>query len=438
MRQLCVYINERMVGNLSENQDVWSFKYDSSWAEAPDAFDLSPWLARKQLLHVDGASNRTVQWYFDNLLPEEAQRVLLSREAGIQGDDAFALLQYLGAESAGSLVLRPCGELTTASGTRLQLDFDDLSQRIRRLPRRSLSFDAPKRMSAAGAQNKLLVVYREGRLYEPQGLEPSTHILKPEHGSEDYPASVINEFATMTLAKRLGLSVPAVIRLYVPEPVYLVDRFDRRTDHNNQVQRTHIIDACQLLNKPRAYKYAASSLEALKQCAEHCDNKASARLRLFQWLLFNVLIGNDDIHLKNLSFAVSAFGIELCPAYDLLSTAAYHTRAYADERAIWPNVPLMIPLPGAVTFAEVNRQCLRHAGAELGIDQAIADREIDTLMRKLSSELDAVISDIELKNPSLPGAGGLRQASDLRLLSVIKHIVVKDMLNRIEPKTAPQ
>lgn len=438
MRQLCVYINERLVGELSETEDVWSFKYDLSWAEAPDAFDLSPWLARKQLLHVDGASNRTVQWYFDNLLPEEAQRVLLSREAGIQGDDAFALLQYLGAESAGSLVLRACGELATASGTRLQLDFDDLSQRIRRLPRTSLSFEAPKRMSAAGAQNKLLVVYREGRLYEPQGLEPSTHILKPEHGSEDYPASVINEFATMTLAKQLGLSVPAVVRLYVPEPVYLVERFDRRTDHNNQVQRTHIIDACQLLNKPRAYKYAAANLEALKQCAEHCDNKASARLRLFQWLLFNVLIGNDDIHLKNLSFAVSASGIELCPAYDLLSTAAYHTRAYADERAVWPNVPLMIPLPGATTFGEVNRQCLRHAGAELGIGQAIVDREIDTLVRKLSSELDAVISGIELKNLSLPDAGGLRQASDLRLLSVIKHIVVKDMLKRIEPKTAPQ
>ncbi|HEY7804687.1 MAG TPA: hypothetical protein VIC30_09690, partial [Orrella sp.] len=110
----------------------------------------------------------------------------------------------------------------------------------------------------------------------------------------------------------------------------------------------------------------------------------------------------------------------------------------ADERAIWPNVPLMIPLPGATTFGEVNRECLRHAGAELGIDQAIADREIDTLVRKLSSELDAVISDIEVKNPSLPGAGGLRQASDLRLLSAIKHIVIKDMLKRIEPKTAPQ
>jgi HipA-like protein len=57
MRQLCIYINERMVGKLSETEDVWSFKYDSSWVEAPDAFDLSPWLARKQLLHVDGASN---------------------------------------------------------------------------------------------------------------------------------------------------------------------------------------------------------------------------------------------------------------------------------------------------------------------------------------------------------------------------------------------
>lgn len=33
---------------------------------------LSPSLPRAQLAHVDGATTRAVQWYFDNLLPEEA------------------------------------------------------------------------------------------------------------------------------------------------------------------------------------------------------------------------------------------------------------------------------------------------------------------------------------------------------------------------------
>lgn len=85
-------------------------------------------------------------------------------------------------------------------------------------------------MSVAGAQNKLLVVYRDGQLFEPVGVEPSTHILKPDHISDDYPASVINEYVMMRLADKLGLGSPKVYRRYVPEPVYIVERFDRYAD----------------------------------------------------------------------------------------------------------------------------------------------------------------------------------------------------------------
>jgi hypothetical protein len=47
---------------------------------------------------------RPVQWYFDNLLPEEELRRVAATDAGLKDqDDAFALLQYLGAEPAGSL-----------------------------------------------------------------------------------------------------------------------------------------------------------------------------------------------------------------------------------------------------------------------------------------------------------------------------------------------
>jgi len=37
-------------------------------------------------------------------------REAVSKEANIHGDDAFALLEYLGAGSAGSLVLLPPGQ----------------------------------------------------------------------------------------------------------------------------------------------------------------------------------------------------------------------------------------------------------------------------------------------------------------------------------------
>ncbi|MFM9526501.1 HipA N-terminal domain-containing protein, partial [Listeria monocytogenes] len=67
--------------------------------------DLCPNLARARGSIVDSSSQRPVQWYFDNLLPEEGQRQLLAKDARLDASDAFALLAYYGAESAGSLTL---------------------------------------------------------------------------------------------------------------------------------------------------------------------------------------------------------------------------------------------------------------------------------------------------------------------------------------------
>jgi len=188
MRKLIAYLNGQTVGTLAEGNDLWTFEYDREWAGLPDSFDLSPALPRSRLLHEDGGSDRPVQWYFDNLLPEEQMREAISKEANIHGDDAFALLEYLGAESAGSLVLLPHGKDVNEPGGLRPLSDDELARRIQNLPRATLSSGAPKRMSLAGAQNKLLVVYRDGALFEPVGSEPSTHILKPNHLSGDYPA----------------------------------------------------------------------------------------------------------------------------------------------------------------------------------------------------------------------------------------------------------
>ena len=76
-------------------------------------------------------------------------------------------------------------------------------------------------MSSAGAQHKLLVVFRDDLLYEPVGDEPSTHLLKPNHVDADFPASVINEYLMMRLADALKLVVPPVWRRYTPEPRFL-------------------------------------------------------------------------------------------------------------------------------------------------------------------------------------------------------------------------
>lgn len=435
MRKLIAYLNGRAVGTLAEGNDLWTFEYDPEWAGLPNSFDLSPALPRSRLLHEDGGSERPVQWYFDNLLPEEQMREAISKEAKIHGDDAFALLEYLGAESAGSLVLLPPDQNVNEPGGLRPLSDEELAQRIRNLPRATLSNGAPKRMSLAGAQNKLLVVYRNGALFEPVGSEPSTHILKPNHVSDDYPASVINEYLVMSLARALGLSAPPVLRRYTPEPVYIVERFDRLVDDTGRTQRRHIIDACQLLNKSRSFKYATATLQTLAEIVGYCRNRVVTRLSLYRWLVFNLAVANTDNHLKNLSFLISAEGIELAPAYDLLSTGSYHTRAFANERANWPAVDLAIGLPGATTLAAVTRESILSAGAVLGLPRRLGERELDRLVRDLPPALIALEQRIERENADYPQAAQVFLGGERRLLATIRHIIVRDVLQRLGADT---
>jgi serine/threonine-protein kinase HipA len=435
MRKLIAYLNGRAVGTLAEGNDLWTFEYDPEWAGLPNSFDLSPALPRSRLLHEDGGSERPVQWYFDNLLPEEQMREAISKEAKIHGDDAFALLEYLGAESAGSLVLLPPDQNVNEPGGLRPLSDEELAQRIRNLPRATLSNGAPKRMSLAGAQNKLLVVYRDGALFEPVGSEPSTHILKPNHVSDDYPASVINEYLVMSLARALGLSAPRVLRRYTPEPVYIVERFDRLVDDTGRTQRRHIIDACQLLNKSRSFKYATATLQTLAEIVGYCRNRVVTRLSLYRWLVFNLAVANTDNHLKNLSFLISAEGIELAPAYDLLSTGSYHTRAFANERANWPAVDLAIGLPGATTLAAVTRESVLSAGAVLGLPRRLGERELDRLVRDLPPALIALEQRIERENADYPQAVQVFLGGERRLLATIRHIIVRDVLQRLGADT---
>lgn len=433
MRALVAYLNGQPVGTIGEDNNLWTFEYDPAWVAAPASFDLSPWLPRAARRIEDGSSDRPVQQYFDNLLPEEGQRTAVSKAAKLSGDDSFALLEYLGLESAGSLVLLPPGKPLPAEGGLQLLTDAELSRRIRARPRVPLSTGAPKRMSVAGAQDKLLVVYRPGAISEPFGNEPSTHILKPDHLGEDYPSSVGNEFFTMTLARRLGLDTAPVLRHYVPEPVYIVARLDRYRDPAGATQRRHIIDACQLLNKSRLFKYSGARLETLADIVQRCRNRARARLGLYRWLLFNVLIGGHDNHLKNLSFLVGPEGIDLAPAYDLLSTAAYRTLVYAKERANWPDVDLGIALPGAQTFAAVSRESVLAAGEVLGLPRQTGARELERMSRNLMPEMDRLETEIRAENSSgrHPAAARSYFAGELRLVSVIRKIVAHEMVAHV-------
>lgn len=431
-RSLRAQINAVEVGVLQEVSGLWSFRYAPAWLNNPQRFALSPHLPLTAQPLVDGASQRPVQWYFDNLLPEEGQRTLLAADARLDAADAFGLLAWYGAESAGSLTLLSADAIDQTVAPLRPLADDALERRIRGLPKAPLMHEAIKRMSLAGAQHKLAVVLHDGALHEPAGATPSTHILKPDHPDEDYPHSVINEWFVMRLARRLDLDVPEVHRRYVPSPVYLVDRFDRVRDAQGW-QRRHVIDACQLLGLDRSFKYSQGSVETLAALAAACRSPAVARTRLFSWLVFNALVGNGDAHLKNLSFLVSDEGIQLAPFYDLLSVATYDTPAF--DKAGWPSkTRLAWPILGVQHFADINRELLLEAGLSLKLTRGTTLRLLEHLRSRALPAAETLYAEIEAENARIAQARpalSATMAGESRCLRAILYAVLKQMTNQI-------
>lgn len=423
MRELIATINGQSVGRLREQNDLWVFEYDPAWIAA--GFDLSPHLPRATGTIVDGATSRPVQWFFDNLLPEEQARDLLAADAKIPAADAFDLLAYYGKESAGAITLRAPGEAVGPSGY-VPLTDAELSDRIKRLPKQSLAAGAPKRMSLAGAQHKMAVSIVNGSLFFPEGETPSTHLLKPDHvDREDWPNSVANEFFTMRLADRMGLRVPAVQMRYVPEPVYLIERFDRQ-QVAEETRRLHIIDACQLLGLDRAFKYQQATVQTFASIIEQCTNRARARQDIASWVLFNLLTGNADAHLKNLSFHVDAEGVQLAPFYDLVSTESYHTAPGSNPQ--WRHTPLSTKIGDAATFAQVDSESYTQFAVALGLTRTAIRRLLAGYAGRIEAAADDLINEFEAMD-----VAAATRAGQLRVIRAARRTVIKEMAVRLLP-----
>jgi serine/threonine-protein kinase HipA len=244
----------------------------------------------------------------------------------------------------------------------------------------------------------------------------------------------------------MGLDVPNVYLLHVPEPVYLVQRFDRTAAANDdRVEREHIIDTCQLLNESWQVKYDNAHLETLALALDHCQSKMLARIQMFRWLVFNVLVGNGDNHLKNISFKVTAKGVELAPFYDLLCTGVYDAVVYAGaDRAIWPRSDLCVALGPVNKFADVTVDSLLKAGEALGLTHQTAERELLTMRKDLAGKAQALAQGIQQEAAArvqgMPAGADkdVAQASmgaESQLLRAIQHIVIKEMLMRLWPAT---
>ncbi|QJQ03423.1 type II toxin-antitoxin system HipA family toxin [Herbaspirillum rubrisubalbicans Os34] len=322
-----------------------SIEYSRQWLNSPDRFPLS-W---RIPIGAHANRSRDLKDHLCNLLPEGMGLQVAATRYQVALSNVFALSMYLLREPAGAI------------GFALQTDEsclpdeeepiyrevrdDELSMRIRGRAKRPFSFwDGHDYRGLAGSQDKIQVMFADDRLYLVRGSINSTHVLKPETTNPRAPMMVANEHFCMSLAAALGLSVAKVEIKRTPEPVLLVERFDRKrppTDERlflpGQVERLHTIDACQAMGTGPKLKY---------ECPDGVDGRQKAvrtglgfrslfglsgqfmvpnegRMAILRWAIFNLLIGNSDAHAKNFSFFQNEMGIMPAPYYDLVSTAVY-------------------------------------------------------------------------------------------------------------------
>ncbi len=255
--------------------------------------------------------------FFSNLLPEGHMRSYLAGLAGVKPAREFFLLWALGIDLPGAVTIRPVDGEAWPQGAG---GADDGYRRENVL-----------RFSLAGVQLKLSAVMeaRGGLTIPTSGVGGSQIVKLPSAHFEGVPE---NEFSMMTLARLVGIDVPSV-RLIDPGSIanlpegigkltgqaLAVERFDRLADGTP----VHIEDFAQVFGVYPESKYEKASYRGIASViaaeSEHADIAEFIRR-----LVFNTLIGNADVHLKNWSLIYpDRRSAALAPAYDLVSTIAY-------------------------------------------------------------------------------------------------------------------
>lgn len=397
---LVAWAGTRHVGTLSYHDDtgLFAFDYAPEWVISPDAFPLSPALPFQstEVLTPELHSVR-VRRFFENLLPEGKALDDAAAAHGVSKANLYALLTVIGRESAGALTLLPAGmQPAEVPELRREITYDELSERIRDRANRPFNvWDGRVRMSIAGYQDKVASYIDGPHFYLVEGRLASTHILKPEPFNPRLANLVANEHFCLCLAGALGIEAAPVDIVRVPEPVLVVERFDRRRcdDH---VERLHVIDACQALNMGVSHKYERNfgsgrdvaqirdgvSLERLFSLCGLTVSEAATRLALVRWTLLQFLIGNSDAHGKNVSFFVLPGGLlRLAPTYDLVAVVS----TYADV-----DHELAMAIGDTFDLADIRAYDWADFAQRCGVERRLLVRE----MRRLTKDVRKAVPEL--------------------------------------------
>lgn len=231
--------------------------------------------------------------FFSNVLPEGPMRTYLAERAGVDPVREFSLLWVLGRDLPGAITIRPADGEAWPPGA--HDDADGAHDDDRR--------ENALRFSLAGVQLKFSsIMETSGGLTIPAEGVGGLWIVKLP--SREFAGVPENEYSMMTLARLIGMDVPAVQLVDIDAiknlptgigalqgQVLAIERFDRLPGGG----AVHTEDFAQIFGIYPDDKYKKASHRNIAQVIAVEGGEADIA-EFTRRVTFNALIGNADMH----------------------------------------------------------------------------------------------------------------------------------------------
>jgi serine/threonine-protein kinase HipA len=323
LNSLAVHLHGHQIGIINRLAgDRHLFSFEQEYVDDPDRPTMSLSFKGRSggLVTAVRPVGRRVPPFFSNLLPEGHLRTYLAEQAGVKPEREFFLLAVLGGDLSGAVTVTPL----TADGHPVEPQEDEQGGDGRHN-------DGVLRFSLAGVQLKFSAV-----------MEASGGLTIPAHGvggswivklpSTQFPSVPENEYVMLELARAVGITVPKIRLVTISEiqglpeaaarmegQALVVQRFDRAAGG----QRVHMEDFAQVFGLFPDDKYGHRSYANIASVL-WAETGEGGTYEFVRRLVFSVMIGNGDMHLKNWSLLYpDGRTPSLSPAYDFVATFPY-------------------------------------------------------------------------------------------------------------------
>ena len=400
MRKLDVFLeiqgSEVYAGHIQGDDKTDAvFTYDTDYTDKYPGISVALPLSKEPFSPIETSS------FFEGLLPEGFSRKSVAKWLHADEEDYLTILAGLGKECLGAIRVEESSDKEIEEPNYVPLTPEQVRDLASEGATKSTELLVKSHLSLTGASGKVGLYFKDGQWFQPIGTAPSTHIVKQSHVRLQH--IVENEQLALRTAAHMG--IPTIESFIVnqggfndSEILLASKRYDR--DMENSVKlvsgmscplRLHQEDFAQALGIPGSKKYESPGDEYLKRIfrlvREQSKNPLRDQILLLDILIYDVLIGNTDNHIKNLSmlYTPDLSSMSLAPAYDLVSTMVYKEST----------AEMSIAIAGEIRWEKMNKETFLEASQDIGISGKVIEREYDRLAKGFKDSLEKSVAELK-------------------------------------------